>query len=131
MQMQTYEVKGDVLGFENMLNVEIHKIDEMFSTIQDIDNKDISFTIVNPFLLREYSFDLPADAKILLEINENANVSVHNIVVIQKPLEDSTVNFLAPILINHDNKRIAQIVLNQKRHPDFGMAESIRSFKEQ
>ncbi len=128
--MQKYEVKGSILGFENSINMEIHEIDDLFSTMQDADNKEISFTMLNPYLLREYSFDVPSDIKILLEINEKANISVYNIVVIQRPLENSTVNFLAPILVNNDNKKIAQVVLNQKRHPEFGMAESIKSFKE-
>ena len=39
--MKKYEVKGTILGFEDTLNVEISEIDEMFSTIKDINNKDI------------------------------------------------------------------------------------------
>ena len=129
--MTKYEVKVDILGFEDTKYIEIHEVDELFSTMQDTQNKDISFTIVNPYLLREYSFDLPSDVKVLLDINENSNVSVYNIVIIQKPLEDSTVNFIAPIIVNHANKRLAQAVLNTKKHPDFGMCESISSFKEE
>ncbi len=126
----SYEVRGIILGFEDTLNIEIHEIDELFSTIQDKNNENISFTIANPYSLREYSFDLPIDLKVLLDINENSNVSVYNIVVIQKPLEDSTVNFLAPIIINNDNNKIGQAVLDSKKHPDFGMSETIKSFKE-
>lgn len=125
----SYEVKGQILGFENMVSVEINEIDEMFSTMKDASNKDISFTMVNPYLLREYSFDVPRDVKILLDIKDDSSMSVYNITLIQKPLETSTINFLAPIVVNNDNKKIAQIVLNQQRHPDFGMAESIVSFK--
>jgi flagellar assembly factor FliW len=125
----SYIVKGNILGFEDTLNVEIHEVDELFSTMQDADNKEISFTISNPYLLREYSFDLPLDVKVILDINEKSNVSVYNIVVIQEPLENSTINFLAPIVINNDNKQVAQAVLNPKKHPEFGMAERIKSFK--
>lgn len=125
----SYEVKGNILGFEDTTNVEINKIDNLFSTMIDTNNKDISFTIANPYSLREYSFDLPTDVKVLLKINENSNFSVYNIVVIQKPLENSTVNFLAPIIVNNDNNQIAQAVLNLKKHPNFGMAEKIQSFR--
>jgi len=124
----SYEVKSPILGFENMMNVQIKEIDNMFSTMHDSDNKDISFTMVNPYLLREYSFDVPTDVRVLLEIKDDSNISVYNITLIQNPLESSNINFLAPIVVNNDNKRIAQIVLNQQRHPDFGMAESIESF---
>ena len=129
--MQKYEVKGNILGFDNTLNVEINKVDELFSTMLDCDNKDISFTIVNPYILREYSFDLPSDVKVLLNINEKSNVSVYNIVIIQNPLENSTINFIAPIIVNNDNNKVAQAVLNQKNHPNFGLAESIKSFRKE
>lgn len=127
--MQKYEVKGNILGFEDTLNVEISEVDELFSTIKDTNNENISFTIVNPYALREYSFDVPAEIQKALEINENSNLSAYNIVVIQKILENSTVNFLAPIIVNNDNNKIAQAVLDAKRHPDFGMTETIKSFR--
>ncbi len=128
--MKKYEIKSTILGFENMRHVEIHEIDELFSTMQDCDNENISFTILNPNRLREYAFDLPLEIKALLEIDEESKITVFNIVVIQEPLENSTVNFLAPIIINSDNNTVAQAVLQHKNHPDFGMAESIKSFKE-
>ena len=124
----SYEVKGQILGFENTMNVEIHRVDDLFSTMIDADNKNISFTLVNPYLLREYSFDLPTSLKILMKIKEDSNVNVYNIVVIQKPLEKSTINFLAPIIINEDNKTIGQAVIDSNDHPDFGMAETIEAF---
>ncbi len=126
----SYEVKGNILGFEETTTVEINEIDELFSTMQDSNNENISFTIVNPYSLREYSFDLPTDIKVLLDIDKDSKVSVYNIAVIQNPLENSTINFLAPIIVNNDNNKIAQAVLNPNKHPDFGMAESIKSFKE-
>lgn len=124
-----YEVSGMILGFENTMNVEIKEIDDLFHTMTDLENENISFTLVNPYLLREYSFDIPIDVKILLDINENSNVSVYNIMVVQKPLEKSTVNFLAPIIINHDNNKLAQTVLDPKKHSQYGMAETIESFR--
>lgn len=126
-----YHVTGQILGFENIQSVEINAIDELFSTMQDNENENISFTLVTPYLLREYSFDLPAAIKALLEVNENSKISVYNILIIQKPLENSTINFLAPIIVNHDNNKLAQAVLDPRAHPDFGMAETIKSFKTQ
>lgn len=126
-----YDVKGMILGFEDTKKVEVLEIDELFATMKDADNENISFTLVNPYALREYSLDVPSDIKILLEINENSKIHVYNIVMIQTPLEDSTVNFLAPILVNADNGKMAQVVLNDKKHPDFGMCETIKSFIKQ
>ena len=127
----SYKIHKDILGFETTTDVEIHKVDDLFSTMIDKSNDKISFTLVNPYALREYSFDVPTDAKILLEITNESKLEVYNVVVIQNPLEKSTVNFLAPILVNLDNNKLAQIILDPKKHPDFGMAESVESFREQ
>jgi len=124
-----YEVKGEILGFVNTKQVDINEIDELFSTMIDKQNEGISFTLVNPYILREYSFDIPTKTKNLLNINNNSKISVYNILLIQKPLEKSTINFLAPIIINHDNNTLAQIVLEPKQNPDYGMAERIESFR--
>ena len=124
----SYTIKREILGFDSVKEVVINEIDELFATMQDIHNKNISFTIVHPYPLREYSFDVPSDVKVLLDINEKSNISVYNIVILQKPLEDSSINFLAPIIVNHDNNCIAQVVLNEKRHPGYGMSESIKHF---
>ena len=124
----SYEVKGHILGFEDTNKVEIVEIDELFATMKDAENEAITFTLVNPYPLREYSFDVPAATQALLELKEDSNVRVYNIVVIQKPLEESRVNFLAPIIINEDNKTIAQVVLDPKSYPDFGIATPIKEF---
>lgn len=127
----SYDVRGEILGFPDTRKLEIVEIDTLFSTMKDIDNSHISFTIVNPYVLREYSIDIPTDIKVILEINENSSVSVYNILIIQKPLEKSAINFLAPIIINNDNNKLAQVILDPRKHPDFGMAETIESFKKQ
>ncbi len=122
-----YTIKSPILGFEDMNQVRLDKVDEMFVTLRDIQNESISLTLVNPYSLREYSFDLPRSIKALLDIDENSKISVYNVVVIQDPLDESCVNFLAPLIFNEDNQTAAQIVLEKKSHPDFGMAESIKS----
>lgn len=126
----SYDVRGELLGFPDTHKVTITEIDSLFSTLKDTQNENITFTVVNPYALREYSFDIPMDIKILLDINETSKLSVYNILIIQKPLEDSYINFLAPIIINNDNKKLAQIVLEPRKHLDFGMTETIKSFKE-
>lgn len=124
-----YEVKSQIMGFENTLSINFDKIDEMFATIRDSEQEDISFSLVNPYVLREYSFEIPLSIKVLLEINENSKLVVYNVVVIQDPLDSSCINFLAPLVFNEDNKTVAQVVLKHSMHPDFGMAESIKSFR--
>ncbi|MCX6073469.1 MAG: flagellar assembly protein FliW [Campylobacterales bacterium] len=124
-----YEVKSTVLGFEQMTKVELTPIDELFSTLKSCDGTDISFTVLNPYALREYSFDVPTSVRVLLDIDENSKVVVYNIVVIQNPIDESCINFLAPLIFNQDNATMAQAVLSANDYPDFGFAETIKHFK--
>lgn len=125
-----YEVKSDILGFENLRCVELKEIDKLFATLGSCEG-DIRFTLANPYVLREYSFDLPITVRTLLDINEKSNVLVYNIVVIQDPLDESCINFLAPLIFNQDNATMAQAVLDIKTHTDFGYAEPIKKFTSQ
>jgi flagellar assembly factor FliW len=123
-----YEVKSTILGFEKVECVELNEIDELFATLRSCDG-DVSFTVVNPYALREYSFDLPTTVRVLLDINENSKVVVYNIAVIQDPLDESCINFIAPLIFNQDNATMSQAVLDVKNHPGFGLAEPIKNFK--
>ncbi len=118
-----YKVSGNIYGFDETLNIEWNEIDELFATIKDVNNENISFTLINPYILREYSFDLPSDVKVLLDINGESNVLVYNIIIVQDPLDESKINFLAPLIFNTDNAKMTQVILKPEKHPDFGMAE--------
>ena len=128
-KIMTYTVKSEILGFGNIDKMEYSEIDELFSSMRAVENEDISFTLVNPYKLREYSFDLPLAIKALLEINENSKIEVYNILMIQSPLDDSTVNFLSPIVFNQDNATMAQVVLEANKYPEFSLIQPLKSFK--
>ena len=121
-----YTVKSNILGFDNLESMTFNKIDDLFSSIK---SDDISFTLINPYLLREYSFDLPLAIKTLLEIDEDSEVLVYNIAVIQNPLDESKINFLAPLVFNQSNYTMAQVVLNATQNPSFGIAEPLKNYR--
>ena len=123
-----YVVKSAILGFDELKEVELSEENDLFTELKG-SNEEISFTLVNPYALREYSFDVPPSVQTLLGINETSNLKVYNIVVRQEPVEESKVNFLAPLIFNDDNATMAQIVLPSEQNPDFGLAEPIKSFK--
>ena len=62
----------------------------------------------------------------LLEATPESNLLILNIVVIQNPIEDSLVNFLAPLIFNTDTNKAGQLILpdNQK----YGIAEKISDY---
>jgi flagellar assembly factor FliW len=46
--------------------------------------------------------------------------------MIQKPIENSTINFVAPLIFNTDTKKMAQMIINDRL--DYGVTEPISSF---
>jgi len=115
-----YEVKKPILGFEDVLKVEVKEIDGLFSTLKAVNNDMLSFTLLNPYQLRNYSFDIPKDVQVLLDITENSNILVYSIVVLHNPITKSVVNFKAPLVFNQDNQKMAQFVLNDEGYMTIG-----------
>ncbi len=122
-----FEVKSEILGFEDIKEVELNEIDELFSTLR-ASNNDISFTLVNPNRLREYEFEVSSATEVLLDIKDENDLLVYNIVVIQNPLDESKINFLAPLVFNKANNTVAQEVLGVEKYPNFGFDESLKTF---
>jgi len=124
-----FDISIPILGFEEIKQVELEKIDDIFMKLKALDKDHISFTLIDPFVLRKYDFEIPDKIKDLLEINENSNLLVLNIVLIQSPIEDSIVNFVGPIIFNTDTKKAAQVILSDSK--EYGVAEKISEFLKQ
>ena len=114
------------LGFETIKEVELKKIDDVFMKMISCEDKRISFTLIDPFILREYDFEVPNSVKEKLKIDKKSNILILNIILIQTPIESSVVNFLGPLIFNTDNHRVAQIILNDSIK--YGVAEKISLF---
>ena len=122
-------IKSPILGFESLQSVILKEVDELISTLHTTNDSEISFTILNPYrLLDEYDIEIPDSIKMKLEINDESKIAVYCMVVAQEPIEDSIVNFLAPIIINLDKKTMAQVTLNPANHPDLGMQDPISHY---
>ncbi len=114
-----------MLGFESVTHMELKKIDDIFMRLESVDDGP-SFTLINPYALREYSFDIPTSIQAALQITDTTNVLIFNIVILSSTIEDSTINFVAPLIFNTDNQSMAQIIIDSR--PDFAIAESIRNY---
>ena len=121
-----FNIAVPLLGFENIKLIELNKIDDIFMKMQATEDKHISFTLIDPFVLRNYDFEVPSNTQELLEITDKSNILILNIVLIQTPIEDSVVNFIGPIIFNTDNNKAAQIILQESLK--YGVAEKISSF---
>jgi flagellar assembly factor FliW len=123
-----YEVKIALNGFENIEKFKLENIDDTFSILKFVDNDNIQLSLVNPYKLTLYSFDVPNAIKALLELKETSNIKVFLVLLLKNPKEDSTVNFLAPIIFNNDNGKMAQVVLDSEEYPHYAMDAILKNF---
>lgn len=123
-----FEVKLPILGFENVRKMKLEKIDDIFMKLSNVDAPAPTFMLINPFILRNYEFDIPEAVRIVLDLNEKTNLLVLNIMIVNSPIERSTINFIAPLLFNFDTKAMGQVVLDSTKYPDFGLTEPISKY---
>jgi len=121
-----FDIITPLLGFEEIKEVELHKIDDIFMKMQSVADENISFTLLNPYALREYDFEVPLKIKEDLGITKESNLLIFNIVLIQTPIEESYINFIGPIIFNTDTKKAAQVILSDNNK--YFVAEKISSF---
>ena len=122
-----FSVKSPILGFEHIKTMELIELDKFFVKLASKDD-ETSFTMINPFALRSYEFDIPSYYEELMDIKESSQLRIYNIIVVALTLEKSTVNFVAPIVCNMDNMTLSQVVLDVTKYPQYGQAEMIENF---
>lgn len=120
-----FDIKSPILGFEDVSKMTLEKIDDIFMRLSNTDGTAPVFVLINPFALRQYDFEVPVAMELLLDLKNSKNILIANIMVMQTPIQNSTINFLAPLVFNFDNKTMAQIVLDSFKYPSYGIAEPI------
>lgn len=121
-----FEVVTPIMGFEDIKALEFIKIDENFATIR-ADN-GISWSLANPYSLRDYNIALSITAQALLDVKKDSQLEVWCMMIIQKPLEDSRVNFLSPLILNFSNKKMLQFHCAVADYPQYFKLETLKYF---
>ncbi len=121
-----FTVKEPILGFEEIKEAKLERIDDIFMSLKAGEN--FSFTLINPFVLREYNIEIPKKYKELLDIKDKSSILILNALILNSPIEDSEINFLAPFVFNLDNGLMAQIILDSEKYPDFKLMEKISKY---
>ncbi len=122
-----FDVKAPILGFEQIEQVKIEKIDDFFMKLISLNDKT-TFMLINPFMLRDYDITIPIFFKNLLQLKKESNMMVLNIMIVSQPIETSAVNFLAPFIFNIDEKLVAQVLLDGAKHKDYELLEDISKY---
>jgi len=123
-----YEVKSPILGFEKIKKMKLEKVDKVFAKLSDAENENVAFTLVNPFMLREYDITIPDNFTEKLDIDKKSIIQVFNIMILQNPIRESTINFLAPLIFNDNKKTMGQIILDGNKYTNYSIADKISNY---
>jgi len=113
-------------GFEDSRKYVILDIPEndTFKVLQNAEDEYVSFVVTEPWAFFEsYDFDIPDEELMKINIRKEEQIAVLNIVTLSDDFEKSTVNLLAPVVINSEDRVGRQYVLNSgkytTKHPLF------------
>ena len=111
---QVLEFPEGLLGFPNLTRF-LRFGPKDFAPIEfllPLAEPKLRFPVLSPYLVRtEYDLPLSEAERHALGLAENGSLTVFCVANLTHRVEDATVNLLAPILINPDNRRGRQVVL--------------------
>jgi flagellar assembly factor FliW len=122
-------------GFENLKQFALIDLEEglPYKWLQSVEEAEVALLLADPFLFYpEYEWRLPDSVQEELKLSESAQVEVWSVITLASELKDSSINLLAPILLNRAERIAKQHILHdnqyQSRHPlirtEFTDAES-------
>jgi flagellar assembly factor FliW len=109
-------------GFENAKNfILLEKIQEEespFIWLQGIEEIKLAFALVDPRMVKsDYVVDVDEGDVEMLDIMDESKVLIYSVVVVPEDISRMTANLKAPILINTENKKGKQVVLEKGDYP--------------
>lgn len=111
-------------GFEGLKSFILLSSEEFtpFKWLQSLDDTDIAFVIIDPkAVVKDYKVGINEETIRLLDIKNLNHILVFAIVVIPREIEKMTANLKAPIIINAENNKGMQILLDNDdymiKHP--------------
>jgi flagellar assembly factor FliW len=106
-------------GFEDLQQFVFIQEDQQqpYAYMQSVDDCDVSFIIVNPFLFfPDYEFDITDADQAELNIETEQDVHIWTVMSIADSIETATVNLIAPLLINFKARLGKQVILHQSSY---------------
>jgi len=108
-----------ILGFEDSRKFVLLDVpkNDLFKVLQDIERKYVSFIIAVPWGIQGgYDISIPDEDLLRIKIQKKEQVLVMNIVTMPEALEKSTINLMAPLVMNIDARLGRQYVLSEGRY---------------
>ena len=118
-------IEQDILTFEHgLLGLEEERkfillpidADLPLAILQSVERPEIGFIVAYPFAFKkDYNFDISEEDLGQLHLEKEENVLTYSIVTMKDTFQDSTINLLAPLIINMEKKYGKQIVLQDSK----------------
>lgn len=102
-------------GFEDETSFVLLPLEEnsIFHILQSTKTESLAFILSTPYAhVSDYNFDLDEPTVKALEIKNENEVAVFAIISLKDTLANSTVNLKAPIILNTNNKKAKQVILD-------------------
>lgn len=105
-------------GFQDVTKFVLLPLDQdlPLALLQAIENAELSFIVAYPFVFKpNYAFDLSMEDSNVLAADQEEDIVTYAIVTLKEKLSDSTMNLLAPVVINMKKKVGKQIILSDSK----------------
>ncbi|MBM7615371.1 flagellar assembly protein FliW [Alkaliphilus hydrothermalis] len=103
--------------YKRYVIIENPDVDIPFHWLQSVEDGDLAFVIINPFIFKKgYDFEIPQTVIEKLEIAAPEEVMVYSIVVVPENISKMTANLKGPIIINKKNLQGKQILLDHDEY---------------
>ncbi|WP_018754753.1 flagellar assembly protein FliW [Paenibacillus terrigena] len=111
------QLDGTLLGFESLNQFTIRTIEgnPLFALLQSEEEEGVGLVVASPFnFFKEFTFEIPEQEKEQLQLEQHEDALVLGILTLRNPFKSSTMNLMAPIVVNIANMRGMQLVLPPK-----------------
>lgn len=107
-----YHFAKGILGFDEETEFALIDNEGLFVYLQSVKEKGLAFLLADPFAFYpDYEFELPEGDT--TELKLGSQVMVYCVITLKEQIEQSTINLLAPIVLNPDQRLGKQVVLHQ------------------
>ena len=110
-------ISEGIFGFEDYTKYALVDSDcDPFIWLQSVDNKNVAFLIVDPFLIcSNYETDIDDESLAKIGISKPEDIIIMTIVTVPTGGAPITANFAGPLVINRNTRECMQIILNDNR----------------
>ncbi|OPA75818.1 flagellar assembly protein FliW [Paenibacillus selenitireducens] len=111
------QLNGSLLGFGHLQEFSIHAVEgnRLFALLQSKEEEGVGFVVASPFsFFTSYTFEIAEEDKEAIDLLKPDDALILAIMTIKDPFNSSTMNLLAPIVVNIENMKGIQIVLPPK-----------------